>query len=322
MRILKLAVALGVVSAGGTVLPALTSAVAFAAQIGRVDAAGAEVREGPGASFRVIERVPGGSRVAASNYPTAGYFKVKTASGLLGWVAADLLIFDASPAGGQAKPAQGGTRPRASRGGSARSRYVSVKLLGSGGLLGGSEVNAQLDANVMKMGMAFGAEATAWINEWLGVVVRGEYLFNSITLTDQSNRSFLISYSAIPLQGGLQAEWGRGTSFSFGGAILGGFAPKAGLTSTLTSGDNSVMALSTTAMAFTGKLDAAYNFGKHFSIFLEGGYRYLKSKQAVPTEMTTGGDLFTDDGTTAGDFVPVALDFSGLFGGGGLMFHF
>jgi uncharacterized protein YgiM (DUF1202 family) len=65
---------------------------ALAARGATVDVEGVELREGPGRKFRVVGRVPKGTPVAASNYPTEGFYKVRTSRNEVGWVPADSLI--------------------------------------------------------------------------------------------------------------------------------------------------------------------------------------------------------------------------------------
>ena len=70
---------------------------AIAAQPARVDEAGTPLYETLGKNKQVVQQLPRGAPVAASNYPTNGYYKVRTSDGKVGWIHADHLVFKQSP---------------------------------------------------------------------------------------------------------------------------------------------------------------------------------------------------------------------------------
>ena len=65
---------------------------ALAAQPARVDADGTKIMSGPSKSSQVVAKLARGAAVAASNYPTQGYYKVRHHSEV-GWISADALKF-------------------------------------------------------------------------------------------------------------------------------------------------------------------------------------------------------------------------------------
>lgn len=66
---------------------------AVAAQGAWIDGDEVEIRDAPNPSARVLARMKRGSGVAASTIPTLGYHKIRTHSGVLGWVSGASLIF-------------------------------------------------------------------------------------------------------------------------------------------------------------------------------------------------------------------------------------
>lgn len=77
----------------------MVPAVAFAARFATVDDDEVIVHKGPGKKFDEVSRLKRGARIHASNYPTEGYYKVRTPAGKIGWVKADSLVLDPIPTG-------------------------------------------------------------------------------------------------------------------------------------------------------------------------------------------------------------------------------
>src|SRR5262249_25466693 len=75
----------------------LLPARAYASRAAVVDVDGSELREGPGTSYKVVDRLSKGAPVAASNEPIEGFYKVRTISGTIGFVAADVLVLQPIP---------------------------------------------------------------------------------------------------------------------------------------------------------------------------------------------------------------------------------
>lgn len=69
----------------------------WSAQLGRVDVEDAPVLETPTSDAKVLEKLKKGVALAASDIPTQGYYKVRTPSGIVGWVSSDILIFAPAP---------------------------------------------------------------------------------------------------------------------------------------------------------------------------------------------------------------------------------
>lgn len=70
---------------------------AWAARRAVVDAAEVEVRKGPTDESEILAKLSKGSQLAVSNYPTEGFYKVRTPKGEIGWVKADTLVLGALP---------------------------------------------------------------------------------------------------------------------------------------------------------------------------------------------------------------------------------
>jgi uncharacterized protein YgiM (DUF1202 family) len=72
-------------------------APAFAARTAIVDVDQTEMYRGPQKDSQVLQYLKKGQHVTASNYPTEGYYKVRTVDGTLGWVKASTLELGPMP---------------------------------------------------------------------------------------------------------------------------------------------------------------------------------------------------------------------------------
>jgi uncharacterized protein YgiM (DUF1202 family) len=70
---------------------------AHAARKATVDVDQTEMLRGPQKDAGVLMRLKKGQKITASNYPTEGYYKVRTSDGTLGWVKADSLVLGPMP---------------------------------------------------------------------------------------------------------------------------------------------------------------------------------------------------------------------------------
>ena len=69
----------------------MMAASALAAQMGTVDADDIPLLQGPRKDASVIRKLKKGTHLDVSNYPTQGYYKVRTPEKEIGWVEADVI---------------------------------------------------------------------------------------------------------------------------------------------------------------------------------------------------------------------------------------
>src|SRR4051812_17938488 len=67
--------------------------VAFAAKLATVDQE-TPLRKGPSEKSVSVRKLRKGIRLTISNYPTEGFYKVRTVRNEIGWVKADTLVID------------------------------------------------------------------------------------------------------------------------------------------------------------------------------------------------------------------------------------
>jgi hypothetical protein len=306
---------------------------ASAARSAVVDSDKAELREGPGEKFKVVDKLPKGTPLAASNQSIEGYFKVRTASGAIGFVSADALILEA-PA---APPDESGTQdllapppkapgappspppsPFSRRERVGSKKHVRVKVFGGYDFFSVNDVNTLLQATLLQFGFSAGGELSYLVTPNLAIVLRGERIFKSAIARDlKSLQGYQMDVSSLPVMLGAELTLSKTRSFSSHVTVMGGLGLSTKLQATSVD-DVAPNVTTVTAQPITavGKLDFTYFFDDVWSLFFEGGYRYLKTSQLTPADSPNGSQIFKDPNTSA--FVPVALDLSGPFVGLGL----
>ncbi len=339
MRKGALSLAVGVALLGWPWAPQL----ALASRAALVDAETVDVVAAPSKNAKILDKLNKGQQIAVSNLPIDGYYKVKTSNGVLGFVPADQLLLQAPPseeAPVQAPP-QGsdlstpGSMPQGlpeQRVGSARpaalgeapfrdkplKKHLRLKGFGGYNFFSVTDGNGLFQADALKYGFNAGGEFAFMFTPDLAMVVRLEKMFKSVFARDTATlKTFQIDVSSIPFQMGIELTLIRDRRLSTHFSILGGLAVQTLLQSTALNED-APNVTEHSAQAFTGmaKVDLTWHLGSTFSLFLEGGYRYLKTVQIVPGTSVNGSSLYKDALTQS--FIPIAIDLSGPFVGGGI----
>jgi uncharacterized protein YgiM (DUF1202 family) len=332
---------LGLAILAGIVGSVTVARPAWAARPATVDTDNIELREGPGANYRVLDKLPKGTPLAASNQPIDGYYKVRTGAGVIGFVAADALVLQAVPS--EDAPSQAASAPPPADSGIAPSemhrptlsnesafrntksrRYIRIKAIGGYNFFSVGDVNTLLSANVLQFGFSAGGEIDFMFTQDLAFVIRIEKVFKSVFAQDQKTlKSFSMNLSSYPVMAGLNLALTSDTKWSTHFAVMGGL----GLLTDLTAIDLSDAAPNVTEMTsttFTGvaAFDLTYSFSKTWSVFAEVGYRYLQTSPIIPGTPTSanGAAIFEAPNTQA--FSPVSLNLSGPFVGGGMSVSF
>ncbi len=309
---------------------------AHAARPARIDVEGAELFEGPGRGYPVTEKLSRGTQVSASTYPTEGFYKVRTGSGVIGWVSVDSIVVDdlpdpTEPAAQQplntpstADPSNPwrGKAPVANQNEFRNHRYdkfLRLRALIGLDFFSASDVNNYLSfSSGLKNGVSFGGELDFRFTRDLAMVIRVERIAKSIVGRDSATgNSYQLDASAIPVMVGMEVTLSDESNFSsFFGAMAG-----LGINTTLSS--TYISNLSTTSFVsqnFTGlgRFLFAYHVSKVTHVFAEVGYRILRSPSMVPTSEGTGNEIWKRGGV----YQPQILDMSGAYLGLGVAVHF
>lgn len=279
----------------------LSATLAHAAKYGIVTVDGTSVLATTAPDAQVLEVLARGVAVGASDSPANGYYRVRTAGGRIGWVAAEALDIRDYPAS-QARPA---------RDSSPQEKFQRFAFRAHGGLNILSLASASAQANFPNgygLSYAFGGAFGFSIIPRLAVLARGEYLLNSFFGSGSTAGVFYpISTGAVSVTGGLEFAVVQTPKFLLRLGAYGGAAPyvshsAAMIVNTVSS---TPLILSGVAPTFFGKVDGAVKVGGHFQVFVEAGYRYL-TLQAQSTSAATGNTALIYNGS------PVSIDFNGI----------
>jgi hypothetical protein len=183
-------------------------------------------------------------------------------------------------------------------------------------------VNTLLSSEVLKYGLSFGAEAQVLATSLFTITGRFERIQGGVFARDSSqSHVYQIDTGAWTALGGVEVTLASGPRLSVHLGALAGV----GLSSTITATDLSsnapnVTTMSSTSFAGLAKLDVHWLVTGPLGFFIEGGYRLQKSPLMQPTDSPNGSQIFKDQ--TTGVYVPVSLNYSGPFVGGGLSVSF
>lgn len=270
----------------------LFSASAWAARSGKVLLSDTELREGHDPVSKVILKLKKGDDVVASNEPTEGFHKIRTASGEVGWVIESSLQLEPPPSpeeiekykgkpsaqrDGEAPKAVAQSKPLPSDenqaplevaekppepaiGKKAKRRLASIstdsavriRLLGDYNFFAASGIVNNLSS--MGPGYSFGGEFTINLGARVGFTLRGEMMFKTLSLTDSAtSKNFQVSVGSIPAMAGFHLVLISSPSFSLQMALLGGVGFNTSLQSAnLTDSPPPSNLLTVNVMTFSG----------------------------------------------------------------------
>jgi hypothetical protein len=303
---------------------------AHAARMGTVDIEGTEIYDGPGKGFRLVDKLPKGAQVATSNLPTEGFFKIRTSSGVVGWVSAESLVLTdpgsepmapmpSMPQAPQAVMPGPQTTAPDFRSGKQRT-FVRARLLGGLTFFNMKKVNDQLNMGALANGAHVGGELAFMFTTDLAMIVRVERIIKNLVGEDvPTNKTYQFDVTSYPTTVGVEITLSKTPKFSSFFTMAAGLALGTELQSTgLDFTGQNVTSFKDTSFTGLAKLTLAWNFWKTFGVFAEGGYRILKSKEALPAILGNGSEIFNVNGQS----VPIEIDLSGAMVGGGLTFVF
>jgi len=313
----------------------ILSTSAHAAQAVRVNVDLAEVFSGPGNSYEVVGKIPKGTALTASNSPTDGFYKVRTPSGQIAWIAEDSLAIGAAPPASTTNAEPSVKEPQSSQNTTSPSPPMSplkksskksqskFRVRGFGGLdlFNLKDVNSRVGFEEFKSGYAVGGQVGYAVTPSVYIGLRVEKIFLSVSAVDAdiSKNTFQFGVSSMPIMGGAEFAVLKNADFSLDLGAFGGLAnstqftsqsttPTAGVTTTYTASPVTLLA----------KADFNFHFSKMFGVFFEAGYRMLKTDALNATVLRTGSTVTLVNGVEA----PLILNLNGPFFGLGVIVSF
>lgn len=278
----------------------------YAAQLATVDIEAVEVRDGPGSKFSTVETISKNRKIAVSNLPTEGFFKVRTPSGKIGWIPSDSVTLgkiSEDPEITEAKTGSSGSHP------------WEMRAFGGQTFFSMTDVNAVLGTTGFKTGYNFGAEVGYKFNPHIGLFFRGEKILkNTILQIESTQENYSFAVSSLPLMAGLQFMLVETRTLSADFAIFGGYALASSVSgSAVGAGDPTVFKAST--LTGLAKADLNWRISRRFGFYVESGYRLLRTANLLPAQTGSIENLFQSNGST----VPISLNLSGFLAGIGLV---
>ena len=293
---------------------------ALAAQIGKVVSDKASIFEFPQKSARVVGNVRKGMTYPVSNFPTEGFYKLKTASGDYGWISGNDILVEGNPSGSVQKEIDApesappvevekketvdsefwGDRTRIQLGyGMHALSYggLSDQFLGTGSLNFGTQYSLEVQRKFFYLiYWAFRAEV---MNADTGIQQKDS------TTTQQ------IKQHGIPLEFGLILHPIHARKFRIGlGAYAGASVGTYTTVQTISSTANKVIKYNSIDPIGTASVQVTYGLSKAFAIFLDLSFRY----HVTGTQAATSVDL--------GSIPAFKINYSGYYGTGGLEVRF
>lgn len=296
------------------VVAGLGSVTALAARAGRVDIDDTPLYEGPGKGYRLIEKLPKRTPIAASNLPIEGFFKIRTPQGTVGWASGDALVLQPAPpppdegavanAEGAPPPsAYAGQGPDAGSGDGAyrnrrRRNFLIVRALGGGSVFDFTGVIQNFGGP--QFAGHLGGELAFRLSNDFNVLVRGEFLFKNLVLNGSSN--FQVDLTSLPVMIGTELILFNSGKFSSRLGALGGIALSTTVVNTVLTPAAPQAYATSNAFVGLGKIDLNFQFLRWLSVYGEAAFRFLRTVPLTPNVSNAASAILQSQ---------FALDFTG-----------
>jgi hypothetical protein len=306
--------------AAGMGLALLTLSVgqtARAAQDTTVVVDNAPIRSEPKSNASILEYLSIGTEVRVSSFPMeGGWYKVRSKTGLYGWLNEKFLsVYKAPNKDGEL---EAGTGPKPER-----DRKFYFRFFGGYDFFRPDDLNSVFAFHELNTGTMFGTEAGMFISERVSVAFRGEILSNNVVAKEsQSQIFFNLGLRSYPVMGGFDFHFIKLPAMRLSLGIFGGVALATSFSSEASSlAAPNVMVLQRSPFTTLARLNLTRPLGRILSVFIEGGYRYLRTDEIDTTAasgINGGPQVYAKDGV----YRTRTIDLSGLELGVGLGVHF
>ncbi|HTL11641.1 MAG TPA: SH3 domain-containing protein, partial [Bdellovibrionota bacterium] len=186
------------------------SPAAQAARQARVEADSAPLLSGPKADAQVVMTLKKGAALAVSNLPTEGFYKARTETGEVGWIAGDLLALYGSEGGSTLSSPPGGAEPQPAgnprpymQGEVAQARgRKTLRIRGFGGfaLFNMAQFAQVTGLDALKNGFYAGGELQFILSKKVTMDIRVEGVAKQTIGNDtKNNRTYQFDLSSMPV---------------------------------------------------------------------------------------------------------------------------
>jgi hypothetical protein len=189
---------------------------------------------------------------------------------------------------------------------------ITISVFGGGDFISFSEVNNLVGTSLFQSMIYYGAELRYPITYEFSLLLRGERMSKGSSVGAAS-----FSLSSIPVMAGIDFHSHHQRKLRFHISALVGPALNTNLTETASSLPSpNVTEFSSSALSEMLRMSLEYPLAHTVGIFVEGGYRFLKTSSIAPSPTGSGSTVFQSNG----QYQSVPLNLNGPFVGGGLVF--
>ena len=300
----------------------------MAALPARVDVDESPVFDSPPVARRTIGAVRRGERIAVSNVPTRGFYKVRTQDGTIGWVSARDLVIQKQTSGGSTRPTAerafnnpfdgGGEEidPNlddptvAPRSNAPAWRQWNLSLLGGMSFFHLAEISNQLGVEGLRNGLTFQLSTRYRLTSKWALGLYGTYVSKGLTaVNDLGQSTYVFSVTGFPVE--LAGEYWilDRPNVTIRASVAGGLGLLTQFSSTAVqwSAPN-VTTYSGMPITAVVRVAIGWRVSGQLHLELEAGYRLLNTGVATPVQTGNGSSIFEN---SSGEALAFPVNLSG-----------
>lgn len=300
----------------------LVSVAAMAAQDSTIIVDNSPILLEPTKTAKVLEYLPLGAEVRVSSYPMpGGWYKVRAKNGVYGWIhEANLSVYKVSE---NALAADIKEDAEAAVPKPERDRRWFLRVLGGFDFFRPDDLNDLFGFKDLNTGYQVGGEFGVFLSERTALAFRAEALVKDLVARENiSGIQFNLAARSYPVMGGLDFYLVKLPPMRLSFGIFGGIALGTSFSSVAGSlPQPNTMVLTSTPFTSLARLNLTRPLGRVLSVFLELGYRYLRTPEIETNEAQNiqgGPQIYAKNGV----FKARIIDLSGVELGVGLGLHF
>ncbi len=282
-----------------------------------------DVYESPALISRVLGKVHRGDAVEASNVPLQGFYKVKTAAGVLGYLPMEYLEFKAPAAASSGSgPGPGGlgliVKAKSRTDASSWRSWVRLAAQGGYSVFKNKDLNDVFNTTGVSGGATFSSvDLSVLLTTNFHLVFRGEWISKRVFATVAGvGTKYQLDTWSYPLMGGLAIAFPVVPQFTLEGQVVAGMGYSTYFTSAVEGSSTRYGSIAPFSLLALGRISVRPV--KNLGLFAEGGYRILKTSATAPREIGGGAEIFKKDG----EYRQLAVDLSGIGFSGGVSIYF
>jgi hypothetical protein len=263
----------------------------------------------------VIEYLALGTEVRVSDYPVEGrFYKIRARNGTYGWIEqSNISVYKPDPE--KLEVGKDEIKPE-------KDRLWAIRGFGGYSFTGPSDLNDLFGFKELSGMYHFGSEVSYRFLDNVAAVARVETLFKDVTTKEINSGQFYgLALRSYPVLLGLDYYFLQIPTFRFSVGIFGGLAFKTSFSSKATGySEPNMVLLESNPFVSELRLNATRPLGRLFSIFMEGGYRLLRSDKLVTSSaggVNGGPQIFVRNSV----YVSREIDLSGPFISLGIGIH-